>query len=46
MIASTCGLMLGEIVLFLSQHILKKLLAVTELLQQTQTHYAVTNSSR
>uniref|UniRef100_A0A8C2CCR3 RAS p21 protein activator (GTPase activating protein) 1b n=1 Tax=Cyprinus carpio TaxID=7962 RepID=A0A8C2CCR3_CYPCA len=28
------------------QHILKKLLAVTELLQQTQTHYAVTNSSR
>lgn len=28
------------------QHILKKLLAVTELLQQTQTQYAVTNSSR
>uniref|UniRef100_A0A673M197 Ras GTPase-activating protein 1-like n=1 Tax=Sinocyclocheilus rhinocerous TaxID=307959 RepID=A0A673M197_9TELE len=27
------------------QHILKKLLAVTELLQQTQTQYAVTNSS-
>uniref|UniRef100_A0A8C2CB40 RAS p21 protein activator (GTPase activating protein) 1b n=1 Tax=Cyprinus carpio TaxID=7962 RepID=A0A8C2CB40_CYPCA len=28
------------------QHILKKLLALTELLQQTQTQYAVTNSSR
>ncbi|XP_067253631.1 ras GTPase-activating protein 1 [Chanodichthys erythropterus] len=28
------------------QHILKKLLAVTELLQQTQTQYAVTNSGR
>uniref|UniRef100_A0A671LEZ1 RAS p21 protein activator (GTPase activating protein) 1b n=1 Tax=Sinocyclocheilus anshuiensis TaxID=1608454 RepID=A0A671LEZ1_9TELE len=27
------------------QHILKKLLAVTELLQQTQTQYAVTNST-
>lgn len=28
------------------QHVLKKLLAITELLQQKQTQYAMSNSNR
>jgi len=32
--------------LFSSQHVLKKLLAITELLQQKQAHYSMSTSNR